>query len=229
VSAVPESHPIPNLFSLQGVSVAYDGEAVLKDIYLEIREGEQVVIFGPSGAGKTTLLRRLLELRPDRTAFIHQDYALVPQLSVFHNVYAGSLDQNSWHHNLRNLVRPHTLDVEKVEAVIARVGLEGKLWDSVSDLSGGQQQRVAVARAIFRGVNVLLADEPVASVDSQQSAAILQMLKNVAETSVVSLHDVSLGMDVFSRVIGVRAGQIEFDLPTADVSPVLLENLYRPC
>jgi phosphonate transport system ATP-binding protein len=217
------------VFSLNGVSVAYDGDPVLKDISVQIREGEHIVIFGPSGAGKTTLLRRLLELRPNRTAFIHQDYALVSQLSVFHNVYAGSLDQSKWYHNLRNLIRPAPDKIAEVEAVIAEIGLEGRLWDKVSDLSGGQQQRVAVARAVYRGVDVLLADEPVASVDPQQSAAILSLLKAVVQTSVVSLHDVSLGLDVFSRVIGLRAGQIEFDLPAVDVSPTLLENLYRPC
>ena len=229
MSASPETPPSTIVFSLNGVSVAYEGDPVLKDISVQIREGEHIVIFGPSGSGKTTLLRRLLELRPDRTAFIHQDYALVPQLSVFHNVYAGSLDQSKWYHNLRNLIRPAPDNIAEVEAVIAEIGLEGRLWDKVGDLSGGQQQRVAVARAVYRGVDVLLADEPVASVDPQQSAAILSMLKAVVQTSVVSLHDVSLGLDVFSRVIGLRAGQIEFDLPAVDVSPILLENLYRPC
>jgi phosphonate transport system ATP-binding protein len=229
MSALSQSSSNAPVFSLNGVSVAYDGDPVLKNISVEIHEGEQIVIFGPSGAGKTTLLRRLLELRPDRTAFIHQDYALVPQLSVFLNVYAGSLDQNKWYHNLRNLVRPAPDDVENVESAVAKIGLDGRLWDKVSDLSGGQQQRVAVARAIYRGVDVLLADEPVASVDPQQSAAILSLLKAAVKTSVVSLHDVTLGLDVFSRVIGLRAGQIEFDLPAVDVSPVLLENLYRPC
>ena len=221
--------PSTLVFSLNGVSVAYDGDPVLKDISVQIREGEQIVIFGPSGSGKTTLLRRLLELRPDRTAFIHQDYALVPQLSVFHNVYAGSLDQNKWYHNLRNLIQPAPNKIVEISALLAEIGLEGRIWDKVSSLSGGQQQRVAVARAVYRGVDVLLADEPVASLDPQQSAAILSLLKTAVQTSVVSLHDVSLGLDVFSRVIGLRAGQIEFDLPAIDVSPILLENLYRQC
>lgn len=229
MSALPASKSTAPIFSLNDISIAYDGEAVLKNITLEIREGEQVVIFGPSGAGKTTLLRKLLELRPNRTAFIHQDYALVPQLSVFHNVYSGSLDQNGWIHNLRNLIRPDLDDVAKVETVLARIGLDGRTWDTVSEMSGGQQQRIAVARAVYRGVDAILADEPVASVDPHQSVAILKMLKDAAETVVVALHDVSLGLDAFSRVIGLRAGRIEFDLPAIDVTPILLDNLYRPC
>jgi len=229
MSGLPASQPPAPMFELCDISVAYHGEAVLKNVFLEIREGEQVVIFGPSGAGKTTLLRKLLELRPDRTAFIHQDYALVPQLSVFHNVYSGSLDQNGWFHNLRNLIRPDLTDVANVEIVLAQIGLGGRIWDTVSEMSGGQQQRVAVARAVYRGVNVILADEPVASVDPQQSVAVLEMLKDAAETIVVALHDVSLGLDSFSHVIGLRAGRIEFDLSAIDVTPSLLDNLYRPC
>ena len=217
------------MFSLHDISVAYDGEAVLKNVSLEIREGEQVVIFGQSGSGKTTLLRKLLELRPDRAAFIHQDYALVPQLSVFHNVYAGSLDHNGWFHNLRNLVRPNAGDVERVDAVVSEIGLGERLWDSVSDLSGGQQQRVAVARAVYRGVSVILADEPVASVDPQQSVAVLEMLKDAAATVVVALHDVTLGLETFTRAIGLRSGEIIFDLPASEVSPRLLDQLYQPC
>lgn len=217
------------MFALADISVAYDGEAVLKNISLEIREGEQVVIFGQSGSGKTTLLRKLLELRPDRAAFIHQDYALVPQLSVFHNVYAGSLDRNGWFHNLRNLVRPNAIDVERVDAVVSEIGLGERLWDSVSDLSGGQQQRVAVARAVYRGVSVILADEPVASVDPHQSVAVLEMLKGAARTVVVALHDVTLGLETFTRAIGLRSGEIIFDLPASEVSPQLLDQLYQPC
>ena len=89
--------------------------------------------------------------------------------------------------------------------------------------------RVAVARAVYRGVSVILADEPVASVDPQQSVAVLEMLKDAAETVVVALHDVTLGLETFTRAIGLRSGEIIFDLPASEVSPQLLDQLYQPC
>lgn len=217
------------LFTLENVSVAYDDVAVLKNISLSIQAGEHIAIFGPSGAGKSTLLRRLLELSSGRAAFIHQDYALVPQLSVFHNVCAGRLDQNTWVRNLRNLIRPAPADIAAVETVVNRVGLDGRLWDPLSELSGGQQQRVAVARAVYRGVSVMLADEPVASVDPQQSLAILDIIKDSADTVIVALHDVALGLGAFTRAIGLRDGRIEFDLHADDVTQETLDRLYRPC
>jgi phosphonate transport system ATP-binding protein len=225
----PDSANPDQLFVLKNVSVAYDGEAVLKNISLVVNEGEHVAIFGPSGSGKSTLLRKLLELCPGKAAFIHQDYSLVPQLSVFHNIYAGRLDQNTWTRNIRNLIRPDPIDVALVDTIVEQVGLNGRLWDPVGELSGGQQQRVAVARAVHRGVSVMLADEPVASVDPQQSLAILDILKDSAATVIVALHDVTLGLEAFTRAIGLRDGQIAFDLQADDVTPDVLDSLYRSC
>lgn len=225
----PDSANTDQLFVLKNVSVAYDGEAVLKDISLVVNEGEHVAIFGPSGSGKSTLLKKLLELCPGKAAFIHQDYSLVPQLSVFHNVCAGQLDQNTWTRNILNLIRPDPVDVATVDKIVRQVGLNGRLWDPVGELSGGQQQRVAVARAVHRGVSVMLADEPVASVDPQQSLAILDILKDSAATVIVALHDVTLGLEAFTRAIGLRDGQIEFDLQADDVTPDVLDSLYRSC
>lgn len=217
------------VLSLDRASVAYGEVSVLEDISLEIRRGDHVAIFGQSGAGKTTLLRKLYETLPGQSALIHQDLALVPQLAVFHNVYAGRLDRNGWTRNVRNLVRPHGDDVEEVSRIVTDVGLGPRLWDGVDALSGGQQQRVAVARAIYRGVSVILADEPVAAVDPQQSVAVLDLLKRSAETLVVALHDVTLGLDAFSRVIGMRDGRIDFDVSVEDVTPDRLDALYRSC
>ena len=225
------SEPASNrpIFALRDVSVAYGETVVLQNVTLDIHRGEHVAIFGQSGAGKTTLLRKLYELLPEQTALIHQDFSLVPQLSVFHNVYAGRLDQRGWVHNLRNLLHVDSTDAEDVKKIVDQIGLPGRLWDGVSELSGGQQQRVAVARAIYRGVEVVLADEPVAAVDPQQSVAVLNMLKEAAETVVVALHDVSLGLDAFSRVVGMRGGSIDFDLPVPEVTSDHLDRLYLPC
>lgn len=219
----------PLLFSLEGVSVAYGDDPVLRDITLSIREGERVALYGASGAGKTTLLRKLHALRPDRSALIHQDYALVPRLSVFHNVYAGRLDRTSAARNLRNLVSPAAEDLDTVSNVLVRVGLADRLRTPVADLSGGQQQRVAVARAVYRGDDVILADEPVASVDPRQSTDILRVIVEAADTVVAALHDVTLGLETFTRAVGLRQGRIVFDLPAESVTRERLDVLYAPC
>ena len=217
------------MFNLEGLSVAYQDKPVLNDISLRIRAGEKVVIIGPSGAGKSTLLRKLYELQSRRSAFIHQDYALVPQLTVFHNVCIGRLDQNNLLHNLLNLLRPRPNELEQVRPILESLGMSDKLMAPVSTLSGGQQQRVAVGRAIYRSSDIVLADEPVASIDPHQANAVLQCLKGSAETVILSLHDVELALEFFDRIIGLRDGQVVFDLPGAQVDHTLLSDLYRPC
>ncbi len=217
------------MFNLDKVSVAYGDESVLHDISLRIDAGEQVVLIGPSGAGKSTLLKKLYELSAERAAFIHQDYALVPQLSAFHNVYAGRLDQCGVVDNLVNLVRPRPKDVDQVEPLLAELGLADKLFEPVSELSGGQQQRVAVARAIYRGSDLVMGDEPVSAIDPHQSGTVLDLLKRRAGTLVLAMHDVQLAQGYFDRLVGLRLGRIVFDRPVEGVDEAILRDLYRPC
>jgi phosphonate transport system ATP-binding protein len=217
------------MFNLERLSVAYRDKPVLNDISLRIRAGEKVVIIGPSGAGKSTLLRKLYELQPRHSAFIHQDYALVPQLTAFHNVCIGRLDRNNLLHNLLNLIRPRPDELEQVRPILESLGMGDKLLALVSTLSGGQQQRVAVGRAIYRGSDIVLGDEPVASIDPHQANAVLQYLRESAETVILSLHDVELALEYFDRIVGLRDGNVVFDLPCGQVDHTLLTDLYRPC
>lgn len=217
------------MFQLKNISIKYEGTPALHNISLEIDEGEKVALIGPSGAGKTTLLRTLYELRHEDTAFIHQDYALVPQLSVFHNVYAGRLDRNSTAYNLLNLIKPQKKELEQINLVLERLRLEDKKFNKVGALSGGQQQRVAVARALFRGGDVLLGDEPVSSIDPHQAGTIVGILNEATETVVLSLHSVELALQHFGRIIGLRFGKILFDLPRKDINDSLLEKLFHHC
>ena len=220
---------VANMFELEGISVAYDGEPVLRDIHLRIEAGEKIVFIGPSGAGKTTLLRQLFELSQEHAAFIHQDYALVPQLSAFHNVCSGRLDRNGTARNLLNLIRPQKRELEEVGPILEKLGMGEKIFEPVHALSGGQQQRVAGARAIYRGAGVLLGDEPVSSIDPHQANAVLQIIRERIATVVLSLHDVGLALELFDRIIGLRAGRIEFDVPGDQVDREMLAGLYRPC
>ena len=140
----------PLLFDLKNERVAYDNTVALNDITLGIARGEKVALIGPSGAGKTTLLRTLYERAAHRAAFVHQHYALVPQLSVFHNVYIGRLDRHSTFANILNLFKARKSIQTDMRPILRALGIEDKMFEKVGTLSGGQQQRVAVARAMYR-------------------------------------------------------------------------------
>ena len=215
------------MYDLENVSVGYEDTPVLEDISLRIREGEKVVIIGASGAGKSTLLKKLYALRPTQSAFIHQDYALIPQLSAFHNVYAGRLDQNSVAQNLQNLVRPQKRALASITPVFQAIGMEDKMFARVDTLSGGQQQRIAVGRAIYRHSSIILGDEPVSAIDPHQAGGLLGVIKKSADTVVLAMHDVQLALATFPRIIGLRQGSVVLDLPSEEVGEDTLVELYR--
>jgi phosphonate transport system ATP-binding protein len=214
------------MLHLSGESVAYENQIALKNITLDIERGEKVALIGPSGAGKTTLLRTLYTRVANQSAFVHQHYALVPQLSVFHNAYIGRLDRHSIWYNVLNLLKPQRYTLKEVLPVLQALGLEDKTFEKAGALSGGQQQRVAVARAMYRGESILLADEPVSSIDPHQADAVMELIMQT-ETVIMSLHAVDVALKFAERIIGLREGQLRFDLPAAQVTPTLLRDLYQ--
>jgi phosphonate transport system ATP-binding protein len=217
------------LFDLRQVNVAYGPSPVLRNITLQIREGETLALIGPSGAGKTTLLNTLYQSRMNDCAFVHQQYALVPQLSVFHNIYIGRIDRRPTWYNLMNLVRPQKRVVDEVTSILDILGLTEKLFAKVEALSGGQQQRVAVGRAMYRGGQVLLADEPVASIDPLQGEAVLDLIVRTGKTVIMALHSVSFARRFVQRIVGLCAGRIRFDLPADRITQNDLDALYSTC
>ena len=214
------------ILSLDNETISYKGVAALKEVSLHINAGEKVALIGKSGAGKTTLLRRLYQLLPDQCAFIHQHYSLVPQLTVFHNIYMGRLDRYSVFHNVRNLVRPAKIRLDQVEQISSSLGLREKMHTRVGELSGGQQQRVGIGRAFYRGGSVLMADEPVSSLDRVQREQIMSIITRTDKTVVSTLHAIDLSRQFFNRIVGLKDQQILFDLPVQQVSDDLLEALY---
>ena len=214
------------MFDLKRVNIAYRNTPVLKEISLRVKAGEKTALIGPSGAGKSTLLKKLFELRRERAAFIHQEFGLVPQLSVFHNVYIGRLDQYGIGRNLLNLLKPQRGERAEIESILKDLGIDESMRRKVETLSGGQQQRVAVARALYRKSDVILADEPVASIDPFRASEVLKLLKKSAPTVILSLHSVHHALDFFDRIIGLRSGRIYFDLPRQEVSQDRLSELY---
>ncbi len=240
------------IFRLRQVSKSYPDTVALAPLSLDIRAGEAVAIVGPSGSGKTTLLyllggviqpdqggifldgHSLADLRPGRqlaslVGFIHQQLDLVPQLSVVHNVLAGRLGQWGLWRSLVSLVTPQ--ERQLALAALGRVGLADKLYERTSRLSGGEQQRVAIARLLVQDPRAIIADEPVSSLDPTRARDILGLLLGIAresgKTVVASLHSVELAREHFDRIIGLRNGQLKFDLPARGVTDSLLAELYE--
>ena len=230
-----------------------DGTVAVDEVTLDVEAGERVAVIGPSGAGKTTLFRMLnATLRPTsgtlrfdaanlerlsgrglrqlrrRIGTVYQQHNLVPQLRVVHNVLAGRLGHWSLPKALWSLIAPQERDVAL--AALEQVGIPEKLYTRTAYLSGGQQQRVAIARVLVQNPEVILADEPVSSVDPTLGRTIIELLVQLAEnhrkTLVANLHAVSFALDFFPRVVGVRHGRIAFDLPSAAVTEQVLADLY---
>lgn len=218
------------LVAIQEESIGYGGVAVLRDVALTVRPGERIALLGRSGAGKSTLIgllyARLAALR-EEVVLVPQEHALVPPLTVFHNVYMGQLDRHGSLYNLVNLVRPWPAELTAVAEAAAPLGLGGLLRRPVATLSGGQKQRTAVARALFRGGRVLVADEPVSAVDEVQGRDILETAARHFETIIVALHDVELALSVATRVVGLKQGRIALDAAVSALSRERVGDLYR--
>ena len=242
------------VFELRGVTVRYGAFAALSKVSLRIEAGERVALIGPSGAGKSTLLSllngslaptegevRLLGQNPTRLSTralrrlqrqigtVYQQFHLVPSLSVIHNVNAGHLGRWSLLQAMVSLIVP--LERPKAARALAEVGIADKLYARTDTLSGGQQQRVAIARVLVQDPVAILADEPISSVDPERSREIMTLLRELCDrfdkTLVVSLHAIEYAYSHCERMIGLRAGQVVFDLPAAQVSPQMVEALYR--
>jgi phosphonate transport system ATP-binding protein len=226
------------MLNVSKVSVRYarQGPAVLGHLDLSARAGECVALVGPSGSGKTTLLRSinstvaiesgevwvgdvkvssargraLREIR-SRIAFIAQKHDLVDRLKVYQNVMAGALGRWSTAHALRFLLWPKASELNEAREALESVSLAHKLRNRTTELSGGEQQRVAIARALVQRPLVILADEPVASLDPDTAAQVLELLCNLARnrsiTLLCSLHQPELARRYFDRILRIEEGR----------------------
>jgi len=239
---------------LDQVSLVHpNGHRAVGNVSFEIDSGERVAIIGPSGAGKTTLLRLLATaLRPSageirilgddpwrvgrgvlrelrcRVGMVHQAPPIPPRQRVVTAVLAGRLGRWPLWKGLASLVYP--VDIEGARQMLARMEIADKLFERCDRLSGGQLQRVGVARILYQQPDLLLTDEPVSAVDPALSDRVIGELNSEAiergVTLVASLHAVDLALHWFPRIIGIRGGEIAFDLPPARVTDAMLKDLY---
>jgi phosphonate transport system ATP-binding protein len=242
------------LIQLEYLEVAYNrNRPVLTLESLRIERGERVAIIGPSGAGKSTLLRclkgyvqprrgkvevlgvnltcanrRSREEVKRRIGLIYQQFHLVRRLSVLENTLCGRLGQTSRWRSVFGRFSPD--DIRAAWSAIVEVGLEEKVHQRVDTLSGGEQQRVAVARTVAQQAELILADEPVSSLDPTWAADVLELLTSVQShheaTLVMTLHQPDLAKRFAQRIIGLRDGRIVWDGPPANLSEAALQTLY---
>lgn len=215
------------LFHFQGARIGHGSHPVFSALSLSIQRGETVALLGPSGSGKSTLLAALREQHEPLCAWCPQQGALVSMLSVFHNIHMGALHRFSTWHNLRTLIHPAFTDRQRVGTLAADLGLNEKLFTSIDRLSGGQAQRTALGRALYSERPVLLADEPVSSLDEHQGLALLRQALDRHDTAVVAMHDRAMALAVFQRVVGLRQGQVVLDAATAGLGIRDLDVLYQ--
>ena len=215
------------MFQLTNANLGYKQSSVLRNISLEINEGERVALVGESGAGKSTLLAALQSQLQNEATLIPQDLGLVNNLSVFHNIYIGRLNSYSSVYNLLNLAWPQRREVQKIKPLVEQLGLVDKLFRPTGELSGGQQQRTAICRALFQGGSAIIGDEPVSAVDKHMANIIMKTLITKFTTVVLAMHDVDLAIKFSTRIIGIKDSAICFDQSTIDLTRQDLDFLYQ--
>jgi phosphonate transport system ATP-binding protein len=240
------------ILKISGLRKAYGSTVALQDVNLDVESGEFIVILGRSGAGKSTLMRcinRLVQptagairfngemlptkkkqLRRFRCAIgmIFQQFNLVKRLSVLQNVMTGGLGRKPL---LASLLHSFSRD-EKLLALecLDRVNMTHKAFQRADTLSGGEQQRVAIARALYQKPILLLADEPVASLDPAIARTVLRYLKTINDelgiTVLLNIHQVNYAREFGQRVVGLCGGVIAFDGHVSGLTDRVLNDIY---
>jgi len=239
------------LIELNNISKKYGQLQALNAIEFQAQSGERIALIGSSGAGKSTLLsilsgtessdtgdyrvksRDFTSLsRRDRSesiGLIRQRFDLIEPLKVVHNVLAGHLGRWGTLKSLVSLFLPQ--NIESASKALRQMGIEDKLHEKTAVLSGGEKQRVALARLLVQNPQIILADEPVASLDPERARQILDHLCAMTTSGdkalIASMHSIDFAKSYFTRVIGLRDGNILFDKPATALSDQDIQNLYK--
>ena len=238
---------------LEDVTKRYGAKTALTSVSLTLQEGEMVALIGPSGAGKSTLIRcvnRLVEPTSGRISIgptsitglgvrdlraarrrigmIFQEFALVERLTVMENLLSGRLGSTGfWRSWLRRFPQE---DIDRAFSLLDRVGLTAFVDQRADRLSGGQRQRVGIARALMQEPDVLLVDEPTASLDPKTARQIMRLITELCAerklTSVINIHDVPLAKMFAPRIVGLKDGVVVFDGPPDQLTSDMLTRIY---
>jgi len=246
---------VGSAIEIRNLSKTFPCCKALDDVSISIGAGEMVALIGASGSGKTTLMRHLSgfvaadsgevavldrviqqggriapnirRLRAD-IGFVFQQFNLVGRLPVITNVLTGLLHRTPLWRSL--LMRFSIPDRQLALEALVAVGIQQHAWQRAATLSGGQQQRAALARCMVQGAKVILADEPIASLDPESSRKVMELLAEMNRkrgcTVVVSLHQVEFAIRYCPRTIALRGGRVVYDGPSAALTPALLGELY---
>lgn len=247
------------IYSLDRVSKVFHANhaalAAVDDVTFKVDAGERIAVLGRSGSGKSTLFRLLnatLQANHGRVEFcgsdvstmnskalremrcsvgtVHQQHYLVKNLTVLENTLSGRLGKWSFLETVRSMLSPSKTDVEAALAALELVGLADRANARPDELSGGQQQRLAIARMLMQQSSVILADEPVASLDPATAEEILGLLADIASrfrrTLIVAIHNVDLALYLFPRVLGLQCGKLYTDTRASHVSSGELKELF---
>jgi len=241
------------MFRLKNVTRRFGARLAVDDVTFDIPEGQMVGVIGRSGAGKSTLLRMINRLADPSEGTIHfgdvevsllrgaglrnwqrdcamifQQFNLVPRLDVLTNVLLGRLNHRSTVSSILNLFTRE----ERIMAIAAleRLGIEQTALQPAGTLSGGQQQRVAIARALMQNPKMLLADEPIASLDPLNAKIVMDALRDINEregiTVVTNLHTLDTARAYCERIIGMSAGRVVFDGPPRELTTEAVRTIY---
>ena len=246
---------MPNVVEIRNLTKRFGRSTALDDVSLSIAEGEMVALIGASGSGKSTLLRHLpgflladageVEIlgRPVQAngrlarnirdiraevGFVFQQFNLVGRLTVMTNVLIGLMRRASLWRTL--LMRFSVVERQRALEALDAVGIAQTAWQRAATLSGGQQQRAAMARCLVPGARVVLADEPIASLDPESSRKVMELFATLNRDHgcavIVCLHQVEFAIKYCPRTVALRAGKVVFDGPSRALTPALLGELY---
>ncbi len=231
----------------------HTGDLAINGVDLKVEKGQVMALIGPSGAGKSTLIRcvnrlekatsgeiwlngeNIVKMRSGKLrrarrnmGMIFQEYALVERLTVMENVLSGRLGYvGFWRSFLRKFPQS---DINAAFGLLEKVGLDTMVNKRADELSGGQRQRVGIARALIQKPDILLVDEPTASLDPKTSRQIMRLITELCEenqlAAIINIHDVALAQMYAERIVGLREGSIVYDGSPDDLKPDVLTEIY---
>lgn len=239
------------LLNINNLTKKFNNEEALSNINIQVKKGEVIALIGSSGSGKSTLMNLITRtLKKDKgnifiegenietfnnklfakkVGMLRQQFDLVENIKVVHNVLVGKFNEWNFLKSLISLFKPQ--NIEEVKIALTKMGLEDKIFEKTSSLSGGQKQRIALARVLVQNPLLILADEPVSSLDPVNSKKVLSLITNLAKkegkTLIASMHSVEYSKEYFDRIIGLKKGKIIFDSKVENINEEMIRKLYE--